>query len=260
MAEIGLLSQASCCHYWKPTSGGLFPELSKQHRHFERSSGSARCKVSLIIRRTDDMDNMQLGYMLPEKFYIKHFRWWRRSCLLLLLPSSWYGDCHSVASFFHLSLFLSDDFCPAPPSLSFSSAETLSTNKAADLLIWGLCGCCCLQGCVFVCVSVSASLRAYMSVCFIHLQGRSVGVGGRFIWVSSGELKIGMHGEKKITLRRKASAERERFIAEWGWSILKSRAWKVRNKWVLQNEVPEMQNNLCFTCIKSNCTVRKEMF
>ncbi len=29
--------------------------------------------------------------------------------------------------------------------------ETLSTNKGADLLIWGLCGC-CLEGCEFVCV------------------------------------------------------------------------------------------------------------
>lgn len=51
--------------------------------------------------------------------------------------------------------------------------ETLSTNKGADLLIWGLCGC-CLEGCVFVCVSGVECESAHMYVCVFH---RSAGGG-----------------------------------------------------------------------------------
>lgn len=66
----------------------------------------------------------------------------------------------------------------SPPLLPLllSLPETLSTNKGADLLIWGLCGC-CLEGCVFVCVSECNSVHMY--VCVFHRFGR----GGAWVEV-----------------------------------------------------------------------------
>lgn len=75
---------------------------------------------------------------------------------------------------------------------SFSLPKTLSTNKAADLLIWGLCGC-CLEDCAHVCL------------------GRGQGGGEREIYLSE-HTRIGESEGGRMERKRRLKGEMQNEI------------------------------------------------
>lgn len=163
-----------------------------------------------------------------------HACWWCTCRCCLLLPLS---RClsHSASLVFtiwlqsvsHLLLLLpSGDlcvFCPAPPppppsspyppSLILPLPETLSTNKGADLLIWGLCGC-CLEGCVFVCVREWVRVCAHVCLCVFHRFGGCWrGRRDIFEWAEEnwrqGRERRGMCREEKERLKGERQMQKE---------------------------------------------------
>lgn len=79
MAEIGPLSQASCCHYRKPTSGSLFPEPGDQRSPLwmlQRFS-----QVSGVLNNPPDGGRLSVGGLYLNK--CSHTRVKPHTCVAL---------------------------------------------------------------------------------------------------------------------------------------------------------------------------------
>lgn len=180
--------------------------------------------------------------------------WWS---LRLLSCSSSFLPLSSLSLPLSFSLFL-----PLP--------ETLNTNKGADLLIWGLCGC-CLEGCVFVCASKWLWVCAHVCLCVFHRfkGGWMEGVAGE-IYLSEQrrngnreERGEGCAEKKKSNLKEKGR-KREIYCKVRMEHIKKeSQKSDKRNEGAMQNGVSEMQNTHYSTCIYHNyndSVIRKFIF
>lgn len=166
MAEIGPLSQASCCHYWKPTSGSLFPEPCDQHKPLWMFQWFSQ--VSGVFNnppdggREESVGGLHFKQINSYASESSHFSWCgslsqghciivNRKCVCLLVHACWGCTCqwclllplslctsYSVSLVFIIwlqsvtsSLLPSGDlcvFCPAPPSSPSSPSLTPSAR------------------------------------------------------------------------------------------------------------------------------------
>lgn len=132
MAEIGPLSQASCCHYWKPTSGSLFPKRSNQRRPLSTLQWFSQ--VSGVLHNPPDRGHW--GVWVDSGLTNKHLH--KRN--LTLMCVFWW--------------------C----SLSQGRCIIVSTKRAC----WGVCACCwctrhcCLLLSIYLSVFLTAAFRVFM--------------------------------------------------------------------------------------------------